>query len=114
MNLTSTGVYRCTPKDDPTTVLNGSGIRSLDPGDYLIGTFQHADGRRAILLNNYHFAFSAWPTAVFDAPTSSIIEISPITGKEIPATDDSPDLPGFQVSLDAGQGRLFLLPAKRE
>jgi hypothetical protein len=110
MKLTSMGVYRCTPRDDPAAVLKGSGIRSLDPGDYLVGAFQHSDGRRAVLLNNYHFAYSAWPTVVFDAPTNSIVEISPATGNEISATDDSPDLPGFQVSLDAGQGRLFLLP----
>jgi hypothetical protein len=114
MKLTSTGVYRCNSKDNPAIVLKGSGIRSLDAGEYLVGAFKHSDGRRAVLLNNYHFAYSAWPTVVFDAPTNSIVEISAVTGKEILAIDDSPDLPGFQISLDAGQGRLFLLPPQRE
>jgi hypothetical protein len=112
MKLTSTGVVHRGPKDDGATLLKGSGIRSLDSGDYLIGSFRHEDGRRGVLLNNYDFAYSAWPTVEFDAPTNSVFEISPTTGQEIPATDDSPDLPGFQVSLDAGQGRLFLLPAR--
>ena len=48
---------------------------------------------------------------VFDAPTNSVLEVNPATGKEIPVEDDSPDMPGLQLSLDAGQGRLFLLPA---
>jgi hypothetical protein len=110
MKLTSTGVFRCEPKDDPAAVLKGSGIVALSPGDYLVGSFRHADGRRAVLLNNYHFAYTAWPTVTFDAPTNSVVEVSPETGEELPAADDSPDMPGLQLSFDAGQGRLFLLP----
>jgi hypothetical protein len=110
MKLTSTGVYRCKPGDDLAKTLKGSPIRSLTDGDYVVGTFRHADGRRAVLLNNYQFAYSAWPTVEFDAPTTNVFEISPVTGQEITVADDSPDMPGLQLSLDAGQGRLFLLP----
>ena len=78
MQLTSTAVYRCAPQDDPAVVLKGSPIRSLTQGDYLVGTFRHNDGRRAVLLNNYHFAYSAWPTVVFDAPTNSVLEVNPV------------------------------------
>ncbi len=111
MQLTSTGVYRVHPKDDPVAVLKGSPVRSLSSGDYLVGTFRHADGRRAVLLNNYHFAYSAWPTVSFDADATEVMEVDPHTGKAIPVADDSPAMPGLQISLDAGEGRLFLLPA---
>ncbi len=113
MKLTSTGVYRVHPTDDPAAVLKGCPVRSLNEGDFLIGTFSHADGRRAVLLNNYDFAYSAWPTVLFDADPASVVEVDPKTGKEIPVADDSPAMPGLQISLDAGEGRLFLLPAAK-
>ena len=111
MQLTSTGVYRVRPKDDPAAVLKGSPVRSLTPGDYLVGAFRHADGRRAVLVQNYHFAYSAWPTVEFDAAPAAVLEVSPFTGNAEPVADDSPDMPGLQLSLDAGDARLFLLPA---
>jgi hypothetical protein len=111
MKLTSTGVYRVGPKDDSASVLKGSPIRSISEGDCLVGAFRHADGRRAVMLNNYHFAYSSWPTVVFDVDPARVVEVSPKTGKETPLVDDSPDMPGLQLSLDAGEGRLFLLPA---
>ncbi len=70
------------------------------------------DGRRAVLLTNYRFAYTAWPTVVFDVPTGQVREVDQRTGRVRAAYDDSPDMPGLQVSLDAGEGRLFLLPAK--
>ncbi len=116
MQLTSTATYRVTPDDDPATVLSGSPLRNLiradvePPHDYLVGAFRHTDGRRAVLLQNYRFAYSAWPTVVFDVPSEAIVEISQQSGKEIPLIDDSPEMDGIQISLDAGEGRLFLLP----
>lgn len=116
MKLTSTGVVRVKPDDNVKEVLSGSPIRNLsgadyDPKpDYLIGVFRHQDGRRAVLLNNYHFAYTAWPTVEFDAETSKVLEVSKVDGKAYPVKDDSPELEGLQISLDAGEGRLFLLP----
>ena len=111
MQLTSTGVYRVQPKGDPATTLKGSPIRSLTPGDYMVGAFRHADGRRAVLVQNYHFAYSAWPTVEFDAAPAAVLEVSLVTGEAAPVVDSSPDMPGLQLSLDAGDARLFLLPA---
>ena len=65
-----------------------------------------------MLLTNYRFAYTAWPTVVFDVPTGQVREVDQRTGRVRAAYDDSPDMPGLQVSLDAGEGRLFLLPAK--
>ncbi len=112
MKLTSKRVYQANAKSDPKTALEGCPIRSLNDGDYRIGVFHHADGRRAVLLTNDHFAYSAWPTVVFDTDASKVVEVSPATGQEAPVIDGSPDMPGLQLSLDAGEGRLFLLPAQ--
>ena len=112
MQLKSQGVCHIKPGDDPARILAGTPIKTIvraevDPDhDYLVGIFQHADGRRAVLLNNYRFAYTAWPTVEFDVPPDQVCEIDKQTGKPVPAYDDSPDMPGLQVSLDAGEGRL--------
>lgn len=117
MDLTSSRTVRIEPQSAPAAELAGGPIRDLrrapeDPlPDYLVGEFKHTDGRRAALLMNYHFAYSAWPTVVFDAPADQVVEIDKTTGREIPVRDESPKMEGIQISLDAGEGRLFLLPS---
>ncbi len=116
MQLTSTGVFRITPESDPAQVLAGTPIRTLSregvdpPHDYLVGVFDHADGRRAVLLMNYRFAYSAWPTVEFDAPLEEVRWVHPWSGQEVPVWDESPDMPGLQLALQDGEGKLFLLP----
>ena len=112
MQLTGLGVRRVSPKGTPSDALAGSPIRTLSEGDYLIGVLRNTDGRRAVWLCNYDITYSAWPTVTFDAEPGQVLEVSPKTGRAEPVIDDSPDLPGLQISLDAGEGRLFLLPAK--
>jgi hypothetical protein len=116
MKLTSTRTVRIEPDTDIPSVLAGGPIKNLgksseDPKpDYLIGEFIHKDGRRAVLLQNYHFAYTAWPTVDFDASADKVVEIDKVSGREISVHDDSPNIEGIQISLDAGEGRLFLLP----
>lgn len=118
MQLTSTGVYRVTPDADTAVVLKGAPITNLiradvdPPNDYLVGAYEHADGRRGVLLMNYRFAYSAWPTVEFAVPPEQVQEVDKQTGELRPLVDDSPDMEGLQLSLDAGEGRLFLLPAE--
>jgi hypothetical protein len=118
LKLTSTRIVRIEPDTDITTALSGGPIRNIsrfpeDPKpDYLIGEFLHEDGRRAVLLQNYHFAYTAWPTVAFDAPADKVAEIDKVSGREIAIHDDSPNIEGIQISLDAGEGRLFLLPPR--
>ncbi len=112
MKLTNTGVVHVAPQDDPSKVLADTPVKSLSQGDYLVGTFKHADGRRAVLLNNCHFAYTAWPTVEFDVDVAKVVEVCPATGKEVPLRDDSPAMKGVQLSIDAGAGRLLLLPPK--
>ncbi len=114
MQLTSTGVVRVKPKEDAAAALANTPIREIDGGphgDYLLGTFRHADGRRAVLLNNYDYLYTSWPTVTFAADLDQVREVDPESGREVPVVDDSPDMPGLQLSLDSGAGRLFLLPA---
>jgi hypothetical protein len=116
MKLTSTGVHRVKPGDDVAQALKGTPIKSLSRADHdpefdlLIGVFKHTDGRRAVLLNNYHFAFGQWPTVEFDVAHAGVMEVDKWSGKEAPVIDDSPDMEGLQISLEDGEGRLFLLP----
>ncbi len=112
MSLTSAGVRRVKPGAVTPEALKGSFVTAISEGDYLIGSFRLPDGRRAVLLNNYDFAYSAWPTVSFDAPAGTVQEVSPKSGRIAEVMDDSPDMPGLQVSLDAGDGRLFVLPAE--
>lgn len=120
MQLTSTGVYRVSEEDGdkPEDVLKGTPVVNITradhdpPHDYLVGVLRHADGRRAVLLNNYRFAYTAWPTVAFDVPAEQVLEVDKRTGDIAPVIDDSPEMEGLQVSLGAGDGRLFLLPEK--
>lgn len=116
MQLTSTDVVRITPEDEPAEKLSRSPLRDLQRSDYdprhnmLVGMFKHTDGRDAVFIMNYHFAYTAWPTVVFEADIAQVREVCQRTGSEIPVIDDSPEMEGTQISLDAGQGRLFLIP----
>jgi len=64
------------------------------------------------MLMNYRHALTAWPTVEFDAPAEQVTEVDKNAGGEIPVRDESPEMPGIQVSLDAGEGRLFLMPPR--
>jgi len=115
MKLTSTGVFRVHESDEPAKALVGSPVKDLGRADYdpkhdfLVGMFKHQDGRRAVLLLNYRHDYAAWPTVVFDADETNVVEVCKKTGKEIGVLDDSPDLPGLQLSFDSGDARLFLM-----
>jgi len=116
MQLTSIAVLRIGPQGEAAKILADSPLRALEraaedpPHNYLIGIFRHQDGRRAVLIQNYHFAYTAWPSVAFDAHPQLVKEVDQRTGQEVAVADDSPEIDGLQLSLDAGEGRLFLLP----
>lgn len=112
MQLTNTGVVHVTQQADTESLLKDTPVRSVGDGNILVGSFVHKDGRRGVLLTNYEFAYGAWPTVVFDCEAGKVVEVDPKTGREASLEDDSPDMGGVQIALDAGEGRLFLLPAK--
>ena len=109
MRLTSIRTIRVRPGDDPSVLLANTPIKTLTPGDYLVGLFRHQDGRSGVLINNYSIAYTAWPTVAFDAAPDGVREVSKDGGSEVVPVDDSPAMEGMQVSLDSGEGRLFLV-----
>lgn len=119
MRLTGEGVLRVNTGKDPAAALTNAPVRNLqrvgqDPhAELLVGTLRHADGRRAVVLVNHDHGFTAWPTVTFAADPGEVREVDKLSGEEVPLGDDSPELPGIQLSFGAGDGRLFLLPAKR-
>ena len=116
MRLTSTGVHRIHTGQNPENLPQECGLRSLcrigdDPhSEFLVGTFVHANGERAVLLVNDSTAFSAWTTVSWT--TSSVREVDKSTGRLEAVVDDSPELGELQLSFGPGEGRLFLLPTK--
>lgn len=114
MKLTNVSVNRVSLKGDVAAALAGTPVTKLEGQgtDFLLGVFKHEDGRRAVLLNNFDRGYAAWPTVEFDTDPAQVLEVSAETGQAAPVLDDSPEMPGLQLSLDAGAGRLFLLPAK--
>ncbi len=120
MDLTSDAVIHIGAHDNASRLLENCAISHIGPSEstdpphnYLIGTFRHKDGRRAVMINNGSFSFSAWATVVFDADIQRVTEVARQSGEEVPVQDESPNLPGFQISLDASDSRLFLLPANQ-
>ncbi|MCF7764918.1 MAG: hypothetical protein K9N62_14710 [Verrucomicrobia bacterium] len=115
MQLTSTGVYRVNTGAEPVAALKGSPVRTIsrvrsDPhSEFIIGTFHHADGGKAVAFVNHSYSHTAWPTVEFTAPVNEVWEVNKTTGETRPVVDDSPELPGLQLSFGAGDARLFLL-----
>ena len=116
MNLTSLRVLRLKTDTDTAAALAGLPLRNIThlrgdpPGEFVIGFFSHTDGRRAVLILNHDYSFTAWPTLEFQTEPAAVTEVSKTTGQIALAIDDSPELNGLQISFGAGDARLFLLP----
>lgn len=117
MNLTSLRVLRLKTDTDLREALAGMPLCNMtrvagDPaGEFVVGIFSHADGRRAVLILNHDYSFTAWPTVEFAvADSAKVMEVSKTTGQIASVVDDSPELKGLQLSFGAGDARLFLLP----
>lgn len=116
MQLTSLGAFRFTTAGETRAVLTNTPIRNItrvgaDPAnEFIIGSFKHADGRRAVLILNHNYSFTAWAQIEFDADPTQVLEVSKLDGKTAPVIDDSPELKGLQLSFGPGDARLFLLP----
>jgi hypothetical protein len=119
MTLSSDEVRRFKTGPTSTHFPPGFPLRSVTrtgndvESELLVGTFHMADGRRAVVIVNDSLAYTAWPTLEFDVPVAEVQEVEKSTGGLVKAIDDSPETRGFQLSLGAGDGRLFILPAAR-
>ena len=82
-------------------------INGTDVGpswEFLIGAY---DDNKTILLVNQDSNHPAMATVVTSSDAGTMLEVKPETGTTSPALDDAPFHPGFQIYLDAGDGRLF-------
>ncbi len=117
MKLTSTGISRAnTTNSSPRA---NSAVRKLarvggDPAaEFIIGSFKHENGDRAVVMVNHNYSYTAWPTVEFDADPRTVREVSKQSGATQAVVDDSPELKGLQLSFGPGDARLFLLPAAK-
>jgi hypothetical protein len=61
---------------------------------------------------NDSYSYTGWLTVKTDTDAIQVQEVSKATGQLGPVIDDSPDIPGLQLSFGAGDARLFILPRK--
>jgi hypothetical protein len=85
------------------------GVNGTNVGDhwsFLIGLF---DENRTLVLSNQDHQHAALATLTLreGARAGALHEVDPQSGTLAPALDDAPVLPGFQVSLLAGDARVF-------
>lgn len=98
MQLTSTNVLLINITNDPAAVLKGTPISSLTKGfSYLVGVFQHSDGRTAVMLNNRNPALTMWTTASWSDSVLKVVEVDQTNGTEVPVVDASPQIPGINI-----------------
>lgn len=109
MTLTSESTGRVVGGAAGAATLAGTPLTGLSEGEFELGVLRDADGRRVVVLVNHDVAYTAWPTVAFDV--AGVLEVSGETGTEADLVDDSPDMPGLQVSFDSGDARMFVLPA---
>jgi hypothetical protein len=65
----------------------------------------------AVLLQNQNWDMTLWPTVGFPhATAATVVEVDPEHGTEAVVLDDSPYMPGLQLSFTAGGARLLILP----
>lgn len=103
--------------DNVENRLAGTPFLNLTSGfEYLLGVFQDTlENRTVVLLNNYDYCNRIWPTIVWDeAEYQIILEVDKTRGILMPVFDASPQVPGFQLSFGAGEGRLFVFVPKNQ
>lgn len=113
MKLTSTGVYCTNPLPIGTHGLNADApVKKADGGAMVIGCFQDAQGREYIMPVNRSFRDKITPTLKLDERFVSAAEISQETGEQLKAAAVSKNV--LMVSLEAGEGKLFQLQARKK
>jgi hypothetical protein len=96
-------------------------LLNISTGDYNIGFFfdeakgPQASGYSAMLIQNHDAANFRFATVVFPGTSTPsgdvvrVLEVDSETGEAAPIVDAATHVAGFQIVLDAGQGRLYVL-----
>ena len=98
------GVASETKSIEHPTLQGINGTQTGDSWEFLLGFY---DSNRTVLLSNQDSNHPALASLTLEAGT--LKEVDGNSGVVAPAVDDSPLIPGFQVSLLPGDGRLFVL-----
>ncbi len=116
MQLTSKDITRVTGMEAAGEALAKTPVKKIvntytksTPLDLQIGTFTNTDGSAAAIIHNYSYTHTAWITIEFNSDHAKVVELDKTTGKEVPLYDESPAMPGLQISFDSGDARLFLI-----
>ena len=99
------GVSSETKTIDHPTLQAINGTQTGDSWEFLLGFY---DSNRTVLLTNQDSNHPALASLTLTAGTT-LKEVDGNSAVVSPAVDDSPLIPGFQVSLLPGDGRLFVL-----
>ena len=81
-----------------------------------------ATATKALMISNFEHAFTQYAsvkwacakTQPLSCVNQTVHEIDQSTGEAREVEDDEPDMPGFQLYLDAGSARLFVIQAQYE
>lgn len=126
VNATSTGVFRVTGDEvAPASVLvgcvvanvSGHAVSSQLPGDgLLLGQFALPDERIALLLANHNIPHNLWLNVWLagGVAVDAVREVKAGVAGEQPLLDDSPGMPGLQLSVQASDARLFIFPSSKD
>lgn len=115
-SVSSAVVQASGARSDTTMVTSGpvTSINGTDTGptwSFMLGFFDNNTTMLLVNQDSNHPALASLAFAnasVCDTVTGRLLmEVDPVTGVLATAQDDSPALPGFQVSLLAGDARLF-------
>jgi hypothetical protein len=123
MRARSTGVVALRLDDGPEPAqllaAQRSTLHNISRGSFTVGSFALEEGlggvgafSTAVLLANYAWTYTQTPTIDF-GPSVEALEVDQHSGGTRPIVDAIRGLPGLQVGLLAGGGRLFVLRASR-
>ena len=107
VKLTSTGVYHTNPTVNTVPLLPEAPIEKIEGGNVVLGCFKDAAGKVYIMPVNNHTGAKITAKLTLAGKFATTAEVSQETGALLPATP----APGkvLEVTLEAGEGKLFLL-----
>ena len=129
--------YQTVPNPRPVlaAMADGCGLLDISRGEWTVSCFAlapdaaagaetgpAATATKALMIANFEHAYTQYAsvkwtcakTLPYSCVNKSVHEIDQRTGEAREVEDDEPDLPGFQLYLDAGSARLFVIQPQQE
>ena len=129
--------YETVPEPRPAldATVGDCGLLDISRGDWTITCFSLttkavdnvfggpvAAATKALMISNFEHAFTQYASVQWECAkiqslscvNQTVHEVDQSTGQARVVEDDEPDVPGFQLYLDAGSARLFVVQAQHE